>query len=108
MGASQAPDAGAVPVWRSKFYIMIRIINQEEFKKCCEMCDSKDLESRLLGLSLLDGCTEFLNTGNILVLVEHFYGGKGKFNWHRFIEIGINAPEFEFGTLLYNLLYNKK
>ena len=62
MGASQAPDAGAVPVWRSKFYIMIRIINQEEFKKCCEMCNSKDIESRHLGVSLMNECVEILSS----------------------------------------------
>ena len=58
MGASQASDAGAVPVWRSKFYIMIRIINQEEFEKCLPMLDSPDVECRLLGWELLCGCTD--------------------------------------------------
>jgi hypothetical protein len=87
---------------------MIRITNQEEFKKCCEMCNSKDIESRLLGLSLLEECTEFLlNTCNVSVLVKHFYGGECKYSWHTFVEIGIKAPEFEFGTVLYNLLYNR-
>jgi hypothetical protein len=87
---------------------MIRIINQEEFKKCCEMCNSKDIESRLLGLSLLEECTEFLlNTCNVSVLVKHFYGGECKYSWHTFVKIGIKAPEFEFGTVLYNLLYNR-
>jgi hypothetical protein len=85
---------------------MVRIINQEEFKKCCEMCDSKDIESRLLGLSLLEECAEFLNTCNLSVLVKHFYGGECKYSWHTFVEIGIKAPEFKFGTVLYNLLYD--
>lgn len=58
MGASQAPDAGAVPVWRSKFYIMIRITNQKEFEKCLPMLDSPDVECRLLGWELLCGCTD--------------------------------------------------
>ena len=58
MGASQAPDAGAVPVWRSKFYIMIKVTNQEEFEKCLPMLDSPDVECRLLGWQLLRGCTD--------------------------------------------------
>ena len=37
---------------------MIRIINQEEFKKCLPMLDSPDVECRLLGWELLCGCTD--------------------------------------------------
>ena len=66
MGASQAPDAGAVPVWRSKFYIMIKVTNQEEFEKCLPMLDSPDVECRLLGWELLCGCTD-LHRDSILV-----------------------------------------
>lgn len=70
MGASQAPDAGAVPVWRSKFYIMIRITNQEEFEKCLPMLDSPDVECRLLGWTLLRECTNLCEDA---VLVWSYY-----------------------------------
>ena len=70
MGASQAPDAGAVPVWRSKFIIMIRITNQEEFEKCLPMLDSPDVECRLLGWELLCGCTD-LHRDSLLVWDYH-------------------------------------
>lgn len=69
MGASQAPDAGAVPVWRSKFINMIRIINQEEFEKCLPMLDSSDVECRLLGWELLCECTD-LHRDTLLSLDE--------------------------------------
>ena len=84
---------------------MIRIKNQEEFEKCCEICNSKDIESRYLGLSLLEECTEFLNSINVSVLIYN-YGYKSSFSWYKFIEIYVQDIEFNFGIVLYNLLYN--
>jgi hypothetical protein len=87
---------------------MIRITNQEEFKKCCEMCDSKDLESRLLGLSLMNECVEFWNTGNISVLVWPPSTLNGKYDWYSFLNIGINDINYKFGTMLHSLLLNRR
>lgn len=83
---------------------MIRIINQEEFKKCCEMLDSKDFESRLLGLSLMDECVEFYNTINISVLIRSSFTDEMKCDWHSFLNTGINDINYKFGTVLYYLL----
>ena len=87
---------------------MIRITNQEEFKKCCEMCDSKDLESRLLGLSLMNECVEFWNAGNISVLIWPPSTSNKKYDWYSFLEIGINDPNYKFGTILHSLLLNHR
>lgn len=85
---------------------MIRIINQEEFKKCCEMCNSKDLESRYLGLSLLEGCVEHLNTGNIIIKVIFPEKTIYQYDWFEFIDICVNCSNYDsFGNVLYNLLY---
>ena len=82
---------------------MIRIINQEEFKKCCEMCNSKDLESRYLGISLMNECVEHLNCPNLGVRWT-FRGMESLYEWHRYIETGINFPDYKFGDELYQLL----
>ncbi len=37
---------------------MIKVTNQEEFKKCLLMLESDDVECRLLGWELLCGCTD--------------------------------------------------
>ena len=84
---------------------MIRIINQEEFKKCCEMCNSKDLESRYLGISLMNECVEHLNCTNLTVQVIHNSDDiLGLFEWSEFIEIGINVIDYKFGSALYDLI----
>lgn len=83
---------------------MIRIKNQEEFKKCCEICNSIDIESRYLGLSLLEECIEFLNPINVSVLI-YSYSYQSSFSWYKFIEIYVQDVKFNFGTVLYNLLY---
>lgn len=82
---------------------MIRIKNQEEFKKCCEMCNSKDLESRYLGISLMNECVEHLNFPNLsrkLLVVDNGC----LYNWNEYIETGINAIWYKFGDELYELL----
>lgn len=83
---------------------MIRIINQEEFKKCCEMCNSKDLESRYLGISLMNECVEFLNSPKLRAEIIHIDGNIDLYDWSKFIEIGINAVRYKFGNELYELL----
>jgi hypothetical protein len=83
---------------------MIRIINQEEFKKCCEMCNSKDLESRYLGISLMNECVEHLNCPNLSCKMKGFNGGEALYNWDRYIEMGINSVCYNFGNELYELL----
>ncbi len=106
MGASQAPDAGAVPVWRSKFYIMIRIINQEEFKKCCEMCNSKDIESRHLGVSLMNECVEILSSNPFIE--TRVLGSPSPQIYHLidYISKVINQPSYNYlGDILYNLTF---
>ena len=107
MGASQAPDAGAVPVWRSKFYIMIRITNQEEFKKCCELMNSIDKESRLLGWSLIQDCMEVPENLYIRVLTPHFI------NEHEFMKyiqerLLYNSKFIKHGIMLYDLVFKGK
>mgnify|MGYP006874624770 CR=1 FL=1 len=85
---------------------MIRIINQEEFEKCCNMCNSRDIESRLLGISLLNGCVEYLNTGNIII--EAIFPEKiiYQYDWFEFIDACVNCSDYDsFGNLLYYLLY---
>lgn len=84
---------------------MVRIKNQEEFKKCCEMCNSRDIESRYLGLSLLEGCVEHLNTTNLKVKTEYSDGSVDLYEWPKFIEIGINAQYYKFGNDLFDLIF---
>ena len=84
---------------------MIRIINQEEFKKCCDMCNSRDLESRYLGISLMNECVEHLNCTNLTVQVIHHSNDIiGLYEWSEFIEIGINVINYKFGNDLYDLI----
>lgn len=83
---------------------MIRITNQEEFKKCCEMCNSKDIESRLLGLSLLEECVEHLNCGTLCAKLEYIDKSVDLYEWPEFIKIGINAINYKFGDDLYGLI----
>ena len=82
---------------------MIRIKNQEEFKKCCEMCNSRDIESRYLGLSLLKEYVEY-NINNLVVKMTHVDGSVDLFEWSKFIEIGINANYYKFGDDLFDLI----
>lgn len=84
---------------------MIRITNQEEFKKCCEMCNSKDLESRYLGISLMNECVEHLNCPNLTVKMERFDGDEFLYSWDRYIEMGINSVCYKFGNELYDLIF---
>ena len=72
------------------------------------MCDSKDLESRLLGLSLMNGCVEFWNTGNISVSVLSPFILNEKYDWYSFLNIGINDINYKFGTILHSLLLNRR
>lgn len=80
---------------------MIRIKNQEEFEKCCEMCNSRDIESRYLGLSLLKGCVEY-NINNLVVKITHVDGSIDLYEWSKFIEIGINTHYYKFGDDLFD------
>lgn len=84
---------------------MIRIINQEEFKKCCEMCNSRDIESRYLGLSLLEECIEYFNWENLIVKIVHINGMVDLYEWSKFIEIGINVQYYKFGNDLFDLIF---
>jgi len=84
---------------------MIRIKNQEEFRKCCEMCNSRDIESRYLGLSLMEECTEYFHWENLVVKIVHFGGRVDLYEWPKFIEIGINAQYYEFGDDLFDLIF---
>ena len=101
MGASQAPDAGAVPVWRSKFCIMIRITNQEEFEKCLPMLDSPDVECRLLGWELLCECTDLHRDTQLVwdfgikYLLRYLISRYDKF---------VYVDKFVFKTILYSSL----
>lgn len=83
---------------------MIRIKNQEEFKKCCEMCNSRDIESRYLGISLMNECVEHLNCTSLTVQVVHHPGDIDLYEWNKFIEIGIDAINYKFGNDLYDLI----
>lgn len=83
---------------------MIRIINHEEFKKCCEMCNSIDTESRYLGISLMNECVEHSNSTNLSCKMKRVNGDEFLYNWHRYIEMGINSPCYKFGNELYELL----
>ena len=85
---------------------MIRITNQEEFKKCCEMCNSIDIESRYLGISLMDECVEYLNCGKLHVKIEYFDKSVDMYEWNKFIEIGINNQYYKkFGDDLFHLIF---
>jgi len=106
MGASQAPDAGAVPVWRSKFYIMIRITNQEEFKKCCELMNSIDKESRLLGWSLIQDCMEVPENLYIRVLTPGFINNYEFMNYMQ--KRLLVKSDIKPGILLYDLVFKGK
>ena len=83
---------------------MIRIKNQEEFKKCCEMCNSKDLESRYLGISLMHECVEHLNSPNLSCKMERFNENESLYSWDSYIEMGISSVCYKFGNELYELL----
>lgn len=83
---------------------MIRIKNQEEFKKCCEMCNSRDIESRYLGLSLMNECVEHLNCSDLRVKITHVDRSVERYVWSKFIEIGINSCYYKFGDDLLGLI----
>lgn len=83
---------------------MIKITNQEEFKKCCEMCNSRDIESRYLGISLMNACVEHLNSLKLRVEIIHIDENIDLYEWSKFIEIGINSVCYKFGNELYELL----
>lgn len=72
------------------------------------MCNSKDLESRLLGLSLMNECVEFWDTRNISVSVWSPITLNEKYDWYLFLEIGINDINYKFGTILHSLLLNHR
>lgn len=85
---------------------MIRIINQEEFKKCCEMCNSKDIESRHLGVSLLNECCEVLSSN--LFIETLAFGSPNPQIYHLtdYISMVINQPSYNYiGDILYNLVF---
>lgn len=70
------------------------------------MCNCKDLESRYLGLSLIEGCVEHLNTGNIIIKVVFSDKTTYQYDWFEFIDICANYFNYDsFGNVLYNLLY---
>ena len=72
------------------------------------MCNCKDRESRLLGLSLIEECVEFYNTGNISVSVWSPFTLNEEYDWYSFLHIGINDINYKFGTVLYYLLLNRR
>lgn len=51
---------------------MIKVTNQKEFEKCCELMNSIDKESRLLGWSLIQDCMEIPENLCIRVLTPTF------------------------------------
>ena len=86
---------------------MIRIINQKEFEKCCEMCNSIDIESRYLGISLMNECVEHLNSPNLSCKMKRFNGDESLYTWDRYLEMGINSVCYKFGNELYELLLRR-
>ena len=67
------------------------------------MCNSRDIESRYLGLSLLKECIEY-NVNNLVAKMTHVDGSVDLFEWSKFIEIGINAYYYKFGDDLFDLI----
>ena len=69
------------------------------------MCNSKDLESRYLGISLMNECVEHLNCTNLTVqVIRHSNDIIDIYEWSEFIEIGINVIDYKFGNDLYDLI----
>lgn len=68
------------------------------------MCNAKDRESRLLGLSLLEECVEYLNCGKLYAKLEFSDKSVDLYEWSEFIKIGINAIYYKFGDDLYGLI----
>lgn len=84
---------------------MIRIKNQEEFKKCCEMCNSQDIESRHLGVSLLNECCEVLSS-NLFIETRLLDLQSQIYHLTDYISMVINQPSYNYiGDILYNLVF---
>lgn len=66
---------------------MIKVTNQEEFKKCLPMLDSPDVECRLLGWELLCECTDLhrdtllLGVNKSGLLMRYLLTGSNEFGW---------------------------
>lgn len=68
------------------------------------MCNSKDVESRYLGISLMNECVEHLSRIKLNAKIEHVDKSIDLYKWSEFIEIGINAYDYKFGDDLYDLI----
>ena len=86
---------------------MIRIINQEEFKKCCELMNSVDKESRLLGWSLIQDCMKVPENLYIRVLTPNFID---EYEFMKYMQERLSCkPKFiKQGIMLYDLVFKGK
>lgn len=82
---------------------MIRIINQEEFKKCCELMNSVDKESRLLGWSLIQDCMKVPENLYIRVVDPNI---TKEYKFMNYIQRRLSFKSFiKYGVLLYDLVF---
>lgn len=86
---------------------MIKVTNKEEFSKCCELMNSIDKESRLLGWSLIQNCMEVPKNLYLRVLTPHFID---KYEFITYMQERLSIkPEFiKQGILLYDLIFKGK
>lgn len=85
---------------------MIKVTNKEEFSKCCELMNSIDKESRLLGWSLIQNCMEVPKNLYLRVLTPDFI------NYYEFMnymqERLLIKSDIKPGILLYDLVFKRK
>jgi hypothetical protein len=85
---------------------MIRITNQEEFEKCCELINSIDKESRLLGWSLIQDCMKVPENLYIRVTTPDFINNY-EFMYYMQKRLLVKS-NIKPGILLYDLIFKGK
>lgn len=85
---------------------MVKILNREEFIKCCELMNSVDKESRILGWSLVQDCIEIPENLYIRVITVGF---TGEYKLMEYIQERLSfKSNIKQGTLLYDLVFKGK
>lgn len=83
---------------------MIKVTNRKEFSKCCELMNSIDKESRLLGWSLIQDCIEVPENLYIRVLTPHFIN---EYEFMKYIQERLlyKPKVIKQGIMLYDLVF---
>lgn len=86
---------------------MIKVTNRKEFTKCCELMNSIDKESRLLGWSLIQDCMEVPKNLYLRVITPDFIYD---YEFMDYIQkrLLFGSTIIKSGILLYDLIFKGK